>query len=272
MNEILNYFLIFNSSTASGHIFAVDLLGSFLSTEWSNDTIASLTSSLTIMLIMMILAVIVSIKARKYDPLKKPHGLIGLFEIGVSSFDGLVDDLMGPRFKGFGGYIFALSVYLFVAFIWGLTGLPGPVTNLAIPLSLGISTFILIHATAIRFNRFKYFGRFVKPFAVFLPVNLLSMWAPLLSLTFRLFGNALAGWTLMSVIYYFFESVSGMIFSFLPSGFNTLFIAPIITPILHAYFDLFSGVIQTIIFIMLTMMFIGNEQPDEEEMKQMLTV
>lgn len=249
-----------------------NLADSFLTWNWNDNTIASLTSSLTIMFIMMVLSIIIFIMSRHYDPLKKPHGLVGLFEIGVQTFDKLVEDLMGKRFSGFGGYIFAIAMYLFLSFIWGLTGLPSPVTNLAIPLSLGVSTFILIHATAVRFNKFKYFKRYVEPFAIFLPINLLSMWAPLLSLTFRLFGNALAGWTLMSVVYYACETLSQMIFSFLPAGFNTLFIAPIITPLLHAYFDLFAAVIQTTIFIMLTMMFISNEQPDEEEMKEKLAV
>lgn len=249
-----------------------NLADSFLTWNWNDNTIASLTSSLTIMFIMMVLSIVIFIMSRHYDPLKKPHGIVGLFEIGVQTFDKLVEDLMGPRFSGFGGYIFAIAMYLFLSFIWGLTGLPSPVTNLAIPLSLGVSTFILIHATAVRFNKFKYFKRYVEPFAIFLPINLLSMWAPLLSLTFRLFGNALAGWTLMSVVYYACETLSQMIFSFLPAGFNTLFIAPIITPLLHAYFDLFAAVIQTTIFIMLTMMFISNEQPDEEEMKEKLAV
>ena len=39
-------------------------------------------------------------------------------------------------------------------------------------------------------------------------------------------------------------------------------IAPLITPALHAYFDVFSGVLQTFIFSMLTMIFIGGNFED----------
>jgi F-type H+-transporting ATPase subunit a len=41
------------------------------------------------------------------------------------------------------------------------------------------------------------------------------------------------------------------------------FMAPVLTPILHAYFDLFAGFIQTLVFVTLTMVLIGNDMPDE---------
>jgi len=62
-----------------------------------------------------------------------------------------------------------------------------------------------------------------------------------------------------------------MIFSFMPvvesgvaaGNWNEIFLAPIPTAILHAYFDLFSGFIQTVVFISLTAIFIGQEIPEE---------
>lgn len=239
---------------------------------WNNDTIGSLFSSGLCMLIIVILTIIVNIKARHADPLKKPKGLLFFFEFGVEFFDSAVENIMGEKFRSFGGFIFAIAMYLFIGFIFGLTGLPAPMTNLAMPLSLGFLSFALIHITSIRFTKWKYFKRYIDPFPFFLPINLLSMWAPLLSLTFRLFGNALAGWTLMSVVYCALESLSAMIFSFIPSDVNTIFIAPFITPVLHAYFDLFSAFIQTSVFVMLTMLFIANEVPEEDEIKEKLAV
>ena len=43
----------------------------------------------------------------------------------------------------------------------------------------------------------------------------------------------------------------------------SMFITPFIAPILHAYFDLFSGLIQTFIFAMLTMVNIANKMGDD---------
>lgn len=222
-------------------------------------------SSLFVVGIIIILAIIIAIQAHFADPLKKPRGLLYLAEEGVKFFDHLVYDMMGSEFNGFGGFIMAIAVYLFISFIFGLTGLPSPVTNLAVPFTLALITFVLIHVTSMKYTKFRYFKRFIDPFPVMLPINLISMWAPLLSMTLRLFGNALAGWTLMSIVYYALGNLSGMIFSFIDSAWNQVFIAPIITPILHAYFDLFSGFIQTTIFIFLTMINIANEVPEDLE-------
>ena len=114
-------------------------------------------------------------------------------------------------------------------------------------------------------NKWKYFKRYIEPIPILLPINLLSMWAPLLSLSLRLFGNALAGFTLMSIIYYALGNLSTLIFGmFIPSGWASIILPPFITPVLHLYFDVFSGVIQTLIFVMLTMIFIAQEDPEEE--------
>lgn len=244
----------------------------FLTTDFTNETISAMFSSFCVMLIIIIVCIIVNIKARKVDPLKKPKGIVYLFEFGVTFFDNFVDDLMGPKFKGFGGFLFAVAAYVFLSFIFGLTGLTSPMTNMAIPLSLGFLTFSLIHITSIKHTKGRYFKRFIEPIPVFLPVNILSMWAPLLSLTLRLFGNALAGWTLMSVVYYALENVSALIFSFVSGPGNAIIIAPIITPILHAYFDLFSGFIQTTVFVMVSSLYILSEVPEDEEVVEQLSM
>lgn len=220
-------------------------------------------SSLVVMVIILLLSIYIGIRAHFADPLKKPKGILFVAEVGVEFFDNLVEGMMGKRFDGFGGFIMAIAVYLFLSFIFGLTGLPSPITNLAVPLSLALITFILIHATSVKYTKFRYFKRYVEPFPVFLPINLISMWAPLLSMTLRLVGNALAGWTLMSIVYYALQSASGAVFSAM-GEWGEVFFAPILTPLLHCYFDLFSGVIQTTIFIFLTMINIAQEAPEDE--------
>ena len=242
-------------------IYDVSIFDQFF--DISTGLAPEVISSLMVVAIILILCIIIAIKARFADPLKKPKGLLFLTETGVKFFDNMVSEMMGIHFKGYGGFIMAIAVYLFISFIFGLTGLPSPVTNLAVPLSLALITFVLIHATSVKYTKWKYFKRYIDPFPVMLPVNLVSMWAPLLSMTLRLFGNALAGWTLMSIVYWALGNLSGMIFSFIDSAWNEVFIAPFVTPILHAYFDLFSGLIQTVIFIFLTMINIANEVPED---------
>ena len=238
------------------------MFDNFFKTELSGEVI----SSLIVMAIIAVLAVIVGIKARLQDPLKKPKGLLLIVEMGVNFFDNFVKNLIGDVLPNMGGFIMAIAVYLFLAFIFGLTGLPSPVTYMAVPLSLGFTTFFGIHIISAKYTKWKYFKRYIDPFPIFLPINLISMWSPVLSLSLRLFGNAISGWTLMSIVYILLENVSQSIFSgLIQNEWSQVFIAPFITPVLHAYFDLFSGFIQTTVFISLTTILIGNEIPDEEE-------
>lgn len=217
-------------------------------------------SSLIVMALLLIFCVIVFIKARFTDPLKKPKGVMFVAETFVNLIDGLVDENMGPRFRKIAPYFGFVAAYIFFSFIIGMIGLPSPVTYLPIPFILALITFLMIHITSIIYTKWRYFKRFIEPIPIFLPMNLLSMWAPLLSLAFRLFANALAGWVLMYMVYSFLESVSAMIFNGLP-----FFIAPFVTPVLHAYFDIFSGFIQTTVFLFLSMLFIASEVPEPEE-------
>ena len=215
---------------------------------------------------MIILAIIIGIKAHFQDPLKKPKGLLLIAEMGVNFFDNMAAGLLGERFRSFGGYLMAIGVYMFLAFIFGLTGLPSPITYMAIPLSLGLSTFMLIHGTAMKYNKFRYFKRYVEPVPLFLPINLISMWAPLLSLTLRIFGNAISGFVIMSIVYAGLEGASAAVFASLEpliGEWNQVFFAPLVTWILHLYFDLWSGFIQTTVFLSLTSIYVGQEIPED---------
>ena len=132
----------------------MELFKNFLTWEISGET----WSSLIVMAILVILYIIIGIMARHHDPLKPSRGLLWVGETLTSFFDRLVDDLMGPRFKGFGGIILGIASYLFIAFIFGLTGLPSPVTNLATPLSFAFLTFFMIHGCSMHYTKWRYCG------------------------------------------------------------------------------------------------------------------
>ena len=222
---------------------------------------------LGICLLLIILFIVVGIMAKKADPLKRPKGLLLIAEMCVEKLDNFVDETMGPGFNNFGGLLLGIIPTLFLSFTIGIVGLPTPMTNLAVPLTFALVTFILIHVTSVRYTKFAYFKRFVDPIPLFLPMNLLSMWAPLLSMTLRMFGNAIVGWILLGLLNSSLEGLSASLFSFIDSGANQLFFVPIATPLLHAYFDLFSGFIQTMVFVFLTALFIAQERPEDIEVE-----
>ena len=91
-----------------------------------------------------------------------------------------------------------------------------------------------------------YFKSYLEPIPVMLPMNIISEISTPISLSFRLFGNILGGSIIM-----------GMVYS-LPTIFKLG-----IPGVLHIYFDVFAGCIQTVIFVMLSMTFIKDKIGDE---------
>ena len=222
--------------------------------------------ALGVIFVLLILAIIVGILAKKADPLKRPRGLLLIAEWAVEKLDAFTKDTMGPGFDNFGGILLGIIPFMFISFTIGITGLPTPMNSLAVPLTLALVTFILIHYTSIRFTKIHYFKRYVEPFAFFLPINLLSMWAPLLSMSLRMFGNAIVGWVLLGLVNGGLEALSSSLFSFMGDGVSSIWFVPIATPLLHAYFDMFSGFVQTMVFVFLTALFIAQERPDDIEL------
>lgn len=221
-------------------------------------------SSLIVVIVLSILIIFMGRTIRKADPLKPTKGLAFIGEYLVSFVDGFVDNNIGKKYDKLKPYFITLILLIPSYFMVGLLGLPSPMTNYSVPLSFALITFILIHLNSIRFTKWKYFKRFVEPFPkvpVFLPVNIISMFAPLISLSFRMFGNALLGMIIMNMVYWVTQILTESIFKI--PGLNIF--GPIVAPVLHAYFDIFSAVIQTMVFVYLTMFFIKGEEPEEIE-------
>lgn len=237
----------------------IERLGSFF--EYTPN--GALTSSLIVMLLVAIVAIIMGILARRADPLKKPKGLLLLADIYVTSMQGFVKKNMGEGWEKMTGYFMALGGYLFLAFIWSITGLPSIIDNLWAPLALAFVMWVLIQFTALRYQHFHYFHRYIEPIFLFLPINIISAVTPILSTTLRMFGNALSGTIIISIITWALKRVSSLAFAFMGDGLSSIWFAPIPVGVLNLYFALFSGFIQTLVFMSLNAVWIANERPDE---------
>lgn len=227
------------------------------------DISGAILSSLIIMAIVAVLAIIVGIMARRQDPLKDSHGLLFLAEMFVERLTNWVRSTMGEGWDDFAGYFMGLGSYLFLAFIWSITGLPSVVDYMAVPLSCALVMLVLIHATSVRFKKWGYFHRYIEPIALFLPINLLTMWTPVLSTTLRMFGNALSGFIVLGLVDWALSNLAESIFSW-AGGLAGIFLVPIPTAVLNLYFALFSGFIQTLVFCSLNAVWIAQERPVQE--------
>lgn len=238
MNERMETFFVFNPSGA-------------------------LISSLTVMVLVAILMTIVGIMARRQDPLKPSKGLLMFAEFLYEKVTNWMKANMGEGWESFTGYFMALWSYLFIAFIWGLTGLPSIMDNLFVPLSLALVMWFLIQKTALKFTRMHYFHRYIEPIFVFLPINIISQLAPIISTTFRMFGNAISGTIIIALVQFALNGLSSTIFGFMGAGLSSIWLSPIPTGVLNLYFGLFSGFIQTLVFCSLNAVWIANERPEQ---------
>lgn len=223
-------------------------------------------SSLTIMVILAIVSIIVGIKARHADPKKAPRGLLLLIDSFVSKMDEWTKDTMGRENVGnWLAYFFCLFSYLFISFIWSITGFPSVIDYLLVPFCLALVMFILIHFTAIRYQKWGYFHRYVEPLKIWLPINLVTMWTPIISTSLRMFGNCLSGSVVLGILSWALRKASLAIFGAMGSW-GQIFLAPIPLAVLNLYFSLFSGFIQTLVFASLNAVWISQEMPEEEAM------
>lgn len=251
--------------------------------EWrgADSLDAPLFSSLIIMAVLIIIGAIVGIRAaiglKKKEYLKRPKGILFFAELYYDMCQNFVGSNMGESAKGYGGYFWTLFAYLFISFIFSLFGLPSVVDWLAVPLGLAIIMFVIIQAVAIKYQHFGYFHRYIEPIPVFLPINLITMWSPIISTTMRMFGNCLAGSVIIGLIQWALSNasnaifgamgVSGFIGSNLESYWNVwpywtgIFLAPIPMGVLNLYFSLFSGFVQTLVFASLTALWVAQERP-----------
>lgn len=232
--------------------------------KFLNSLPGEIYSSLIVVMVLGIVFILMGNSIKKSDPMKPTKGLAFIGEYLFTFVNEFVDNNMGKNYNKLKPYLMLLIVLIPSYFLVGLFGLPSPMTYWGIPLTFALITFILIHLNSVRFTKWGYFKRFVDPFPkipVFLPINIIAMFAPIISLSFRMFGNALSGMIIMQLVYWSTELVTGL-FLDIP-GLNLL--GPLVAPVLHAYFDIFSAVIQTIVFVYLTAFFIAGEEPDEIE-------
>lgn len=219
-------------------------------------------SILIITLLLLGLFYIMGKAIKKADPLQKPQGLVLLGIILHSFFKDFTESNMGKKAAiKYAPYIATLGIYLVFANLSGLFGLTSPTANYSVTLSLTLITFFFIIYTKISVNGFGGFlHSFIEPYVPFVVMNVFGTISPLISMSLRLFGNMTAGTVLMLLFYQF----TGLMSEFIPFIGQLNIFGMALAPALHAYFDVFAGLIQTYIFISLTTILVGVEIPQEE--------
>ena len=171
-----------------------------------------------------------------------PGTFQNIVELIIEMLDNMIGGVMGKFSPQFRNYIGTIFIFILLSNISGLFGLRPPTADYGVTFPLGIMTFVLIHYNQFRYQKVKgVIAGLCDPWPIWAPINIIGEVAVPISLSLRLFANVLSGTVMMALIYGLLSRI-----------------ALVWPAILHVYFDLFSGAIQTYVFCMLTMTYITN--------------
>lgn len=166
------------------------------------------------------------------------------WEIIIGGMDEFFADNMGREMTDkFFPMIATFGLYIAVANLIGLIpGFMSPTASINTTLALTIIVWITHHIIGFRAHGISYYKHFIGPMwwliPLMLPIELISNFARLLSLSIRLFGNIMAKETLLGIL-------------FMLAG---AFFAPLPIMILGVLVSL----VQAMVFVLLTVVYFGQ--------------
>lgn len=186
-------------------------------------------------IVMAVLIILALVLRRRLE--LRPGKAQNIAELLVDGFTGIVKSTMGEKNIGFMPYMATLFLLILFSNIIGIFGFRTPTSDINVTLAYALMTFFSIHFFGVKAKGLGYLKGFFEPIFVIAPINIIGELAKPVSLSMRLFGNMLGGSVIMALI-------SGAVALFVPA-------------VASIYFDLFSGILQSFIFTMLSMVFIS---------------
>jgi F-type H+-transporting ATPase subunit a len=178
-----------------------------------------------------------------------PSGFQQFLELIVGGLKGLLNEIVGPHSERFLYIIGGFAVFIFLSNIMGLFFfLQPPTGNVNTTFALSLTAFLYYNWQGIRQQGFgHYIAHFAGPIwwlaPLMFPIELIGHFARILSLGMRLFGNITGEHTATGIF-------MGML--------------PFVIPWPMMGLGIFGAFLQTFVFIMLTMVYIGGAVAAEE--------
>jgi F-type H+-transporting ATPase subunit a len=205
-----------------------------------------------------------------------PTGVQNVLEYAVEFVSGLVEDTIGERGRRIAPVVITLFLFILISNWVGLIALPGvhftsPTADLNSTLALALITFVLIHFFSVQAKGWwGYLKHYAEPHPFFIPINLIDELSKPLTLSFRLFGNILAGEVMLGVLLYFaggfLLAATALLHGHLLKGALGLsgLILVMVFNVGWLAFSVFVGAIQAFIFTMLTIAYLGRAMEHHE--------
>ncbi|MBN1381968.1 MAG: F0F1 ATP synthase subunit A [Deltaproteobacteria bacterium] len=191
--------------------------------------------------LVMALLILVSFLATRRLQLV-PGTIQNVMETIVEAFHNLLIDTMGEEGKRFFPLIATIGLFILVSNIMGLIpGFESPTANLMTNASMALVVFFLTHVVGVKVHGWKYLKQFVGPnpwlAPLMIPIELVSHIVRPVSLTIRLFGNIEGGHIVLAVL---------------------VILVPLLVPVPVLILKLMICVIQTLVFMLLSMVYIAS--------------
>lgn len=216
------------------NLWVLDVAGTEI---WITETIFN---TWIIMSIIIALAIIARIKLKSFKLV--PTGFQNVVEIIVEVFDNFATNALGKNLSYIAPWYFMVFVFIFSSSMFSIFGLRAPTADWATTFALAFASFSLMIIMGFKHRKGQYLKSFFNPHFVFFPLNLIGELAKPVSLSFRLFGNMLSG-TIILTLYY---------------SLTPLFVQFGIPALLHGFFDVIFGTIQTYIFVIISIMYVES--------------
>lgn len=171
-----------------------------------------------------------------------PGVVQNIMETIVDAFHDLLIDTMGEEGKRFFPLIATIGLFILVSNVMGLIpGFESPTASLNTNCAMALIVFFLTHIVGVKVQGWKYLKQFVGPnpwlAPLMIPIELVGHIARPVSLTVRLFGNIEGGHIVLAVI---------------------LVLVPLLIPLPIMALKLLICFIQTLVFMLLSMMYIAG--------------
>jgi F-type H+-transporting ATPase subunit a len=201
--------------------------------------------AMEILVVLILLAFFVAVRASL--SVEKPGGLQHLVEATEEFIAEQAHGVMGHGYERYIPYAVTIGFFILVGNLLGLVpGFESPTANPTVPLGCALLTFVYYHYHGLRVHRLGYIKQFIGPVWQLAPLMLLievvSHFARILSLTVRLYANMFAG-----------DMVTLAFFS----------LVPVLVPVVFLGLHLFVSLVQTFIFVMLTLVYLGMAVSEE---------
>lgn len=178
---------------------------------------------------------------------ESPRGWQHILELGWTGLSDHAEEIIGHDSHRFLGFLFTLVFFILIANLMGLIpGFDAPTADIHVTVGLAIFAFIYYHAVGIRkLGLGRYLKTFLGPIWwlawLMLPVEIISHFARILSLSVRLFANMFAG-----------ELVTTIFVALLP-----------ITGVIFMGLHVFVALLQAYIFLVLTIIYLAGAVAEE---------